>query len=295
MSRNVDDKTVGGFGREWSRFTQSDRELSAEQRARMFADYFAIFPWSALPAQGAVGIDVGCGSGRWAMLVAPRVAHLHLVDISAEALAVARVNLAGASNVTFHVAAVEDIPLPDGSLDFAYSLGVLHHVPDTARAIRDIARKLKPGAPFLLYLYYNFDNRPSWYRGLWQASTPLRLLISRLPYPLQVAVSQLFAVLVYWPLARLAWLLDAAGMLPQSWPLAYYRDKSLYVMRTDAFDRFCTRLEQRFTRAQIETMLRAAGFVDIRFSPAMPFWCAVANKSQMSDEGDRRAASDSDI
>ena len=118
MTRNVDDKTAGGFGREWSTFTQSDRELTAEQRARLFADYFAIFPWETLPAQGATGIDVGCGSGRWAALVAPRVARLHLLDVSAEALDVARANLANVSNVSFHLAAVEDIPLPDGSLDF---------------------------------------------------------------------------------------------------------------------------------------------------------------------------------
>jgi ubiquinone/menaquinone biosynthesis C-methylase UbiE len=278
MTRNVDERTASGFGREWSTFTQSDRKLTAEQRARLFADYFAIFPWEALPAEGAAGIDVGCGSGRWAVLVAPRVARLHLLDVSAEALAVARANLADAANVSFHLAAVEDIPLPDESLDFAYALGVLHHVPDTARAIGDIARKLRPGAPFLVYLYYAFDNRPPWYRMIWQASTAVRLNVSRLPHFLQIAISQPIAALVYWPLARLARILDASGMLPAAWPLSYYRDKSFYVMRTDAFDRFCTRLEQRFTRAQIEAMLRAAGFEDIRFSPTMPFWCAVGFK-----------------
>ena len=280
MTRNVDEKTAGGFGREWSTFTQSARKLSADQRARLFADYFAIFPWDALPAQGATGIDVGCGSGRWAALVAPRVTHLHLLDVNAEALAVARANLADAANVSFHLAAIEDIPLPDASLDFAYSLGVLHHVPDTTRAIADIARKLRPGAPFLVYLYYAFDNRPPWYRKVWEASTVVRMIVSRSPYFLQFAVSQTMATMVYWPMARLARVLDAAGMLPDSWPLAYYRDKSFYVMRTDAFDRFCTRLEQRFTRAQIETMLRAAGLEDIRFSPRMPFWCAVGFKAR---------------
>ena len=89
------------------------------ERARLFADYFAIFPWDTLPAQGATGMDVGCGSGRWAALVAPRVAHLHLLDVSAAALAVARANLADATNVSFHLAAVEAIPLPVASLEFA--------------------------------------------------------------------------------------------------------------------------------------------------------------------------------
>jgi hypothetical protein len=49
-------------------------------------------------------------------------------------------------------------------------------------------------------------------------------------------------------------------------------------MRTDAFDKFCTRLEQRFTRAQITGMLRAAGFDDIKFSQTEPFWVALAIK-----------------
>jgi SAM-dependent methyltransferase len=91
----------------------------------------------------SVGLDVGCGSGRWSVMVAPKVGHLHLLDASADALAVARQNLAEATNVSFHLASVGNIPLDDNSLDFAFSLGVLHHVPDTAAAIRAIATKLK--------------------------------------------------------------------------------------------------------------------------------------------------------
>jgi SAM-dependent methyltransferase len=190
----------------------------------------------------------------------------------------ARQNLSGTSNVSFQLAGVDAIPLPDNSLDFAYSLGVLHHVPDTAGAIRDVARKLKPGAPLLIYLYYAFDNRPSWYRAVWRISAGIRLAISRLPYVLRLGLSQLIALTIYWPLARMARGLDALGWLPRSWPLAYYRDKSFYVLRTDAFDRFCTRLEQRFTRTQIEAMLSSAGFAGILFSESEPYWCAVATK-----------------
>ncbi len=174
---------------------------------------------------------------------------------------------------------MNSIPLPDGSLDFAYSLGVLHHVPDTAAAIRDVARKLKHGAPLLIYLYYAFDNRPRWFRAIWHVSAWVRLVVSRLPYALRLAASQFIAATVYWPLARVARTLEAGGRLPGSWPLAYYRDKSFYVMRTDAFDRFCTRLEQRFTRAQIEAMLGSAGFTDVKFSQSEPYWCAVATKT----------------
>ncbi len=276
---NLDPQVARGFGREWSTFRQDTGHLSAQQRQEIFDDYFRIFPWHMLPPGGGIGIDVGCGTGRWSMLVSPRVEHLHLLDASAEALAVAKQNLSFAGNVSFHANSVADIPLPSQSLDFAYSLGVLHHVPDTRAAIAAIADKLKPGAPFLVYLYYALDNRPAWYRALWRMTNLARLVVSRLPHPLRLMVSQTIAVLVYWPLARGARLLSWCGLSARFLPLAYYADKSFYVMRTDAYDRFCTRLEKRFTRGEIENMLERAGFGDVRFSNSEPFWCAVGIKS----------------
>ncbi|MGE0564009.1 MAG: class I SAM-dependent methyltransferase [Pseudolabrys sp.] len=276
---NTDKPTVAGFGREWSTFTQGTDALHDADRQAIFDGYFAIFPWQRLPPE-ATGADIGCGSGRWATLVAPRVGHLHAVDAAEDALAVARQNLAGRPNVTFHHASVAKLPFAPRSLDFAYSLGVLHHVPDTAQAIRDVARALKPGAPFLIYLYYAFDNRSAAFRALWRLSNLGRIVLSRAPYAVQIAATTLIAMLVYWPLARVAALLDVVGALPRSWPLAFYRRRSFYVMRTDAFDRFCTRLEQRFTRNEIAAMLRDAGFTSVTFSENEPYWVAVGIAGQ---------------
>jgi len=83
--------------------------------------------------------------------------------------------------VQFHQVSVAASGLLPNSQDFGYSLGVLHHVPDTAAAIHSCAALLKPGAPLLLYLYYAFDNRPRWFRWIWQLSNAVRLLIRRLP------------------------------------------------------------------------------------------------------------------
>jgi ubiquinone/menaquinone biosynthesis C-methylase UbiE len=277
--KNVDAKVARGFGEEWSTFRQSESSLAGAQRATIFENYFHIFPWRSLPPDGGIGADIGCGTGRWAMMVAPRVAHLHLVDVSPDAIAVARENLKGQDNVSFHVNSVGNIPLPARSLDFAFSLGVLHHVPDTQGAIDAIAGKLKPGAPFLVYLYYAFDNRPKWYRALWLPSNVIRLAVSRLPHRLRIMISETIAAVVYWPLARLAALLSSIGLKRDSLPLSWYADKSFYVMRTDAYDRFCTRLEKRFTRTEIQQMLTQAGFEQIRFSDSAPYWCAVGLKT----------------
>ena len=275
VAANAFADVVDGFGDEWSRFDQS--ALDDEELQEMFDDYFSIFPWSKV-SKTAIGVDFGCGSGRWARLVAPRVGTLHCVDASAEALAVAAKNLSGQPNCRLHHASVAQLPLPDAFADFGYSLGVLHHVPDTQAAIQSCAAKLKSGAPFLLYLYYRFDNRAAWFRLLWRLSESLRFIVSRLPKPLRYAVSQLLAILFYWPLSRAAGFLERRGLNVDSFPLSSYRNRSLYVLRNDALDRFGTRVERRFTRAEIETMMRTAGFRDIVFSDHQPYWCAVGVK-----------------
>lgn len=272
---NVDRDTVDGFGREWTSFDQTALD-DTEARA-LFAQYFAVFPWHQLPAQ-AEGFDLGCGSGRWARLVAARVGRLHCVDASEAALAVARRALSRHDNCEFHHADVAAMPLPEASMDFGYALGVLHHVPDTAAGIANCVAKLKPGAPLLIYLYYAFDQRPAWFRALWRASDVLRRAISRAPYALRYALCQVLAMTVYWPLARGARGLEGLGLEVGGLPLSAYRNKSFYTMRTDALDRFGTRLEQRFTRGEIEAMMRQAGLTDIRFHTGEPFWCAVGNK-----------------
>lgn len=271
MNPNVDNRVVNDFGDEWNRFDQS--RLSSDESREVFHAYFSIFPWEKLP-QDAVGFDLGCGSGRWAKWVAPRAGTLHCIDPS-DAIEVAKRNLSDHENCVFHKAGVDNIPLPDSSADFCYSLGVLHHVPDTAAGIEACVRKLKPGAPFLVYLYYAFDNRPQWFRLLWKLSDAGRRILSNAPQGVKHICCDLISIFVYWPLARMARLLEKTGLNVENFPLSCYRHRSYYVMRTDALDRFGTRLEKRFTREQIKKMMEAAGLRDILFSDNFPYWVAI--------------------
>ncbi len=272
---NYDAKTVEGFGREWSQFDQS--QLTTVELQEIFDSYFKIFPWAVLPPK-AHGFDMGCGTGRWARLVAPRVGRLYCIDASPQALSVAERNLKELANCEFVAASVDNLPLADASMDFGYSLGVLHHVPDTAAGIKACVQKLKPGAPLLVYLYYAFDNRPRWFRLLWRLSDTLRRLISNLPFKLRHFLAELIALCVYWPLARAARLLEGFGLNVAAFPLSFYRHRSFYTMRTDALDRFGTSLEQRFTAAEIQRMLLDAGLERIEFNDAPPHWCALGYK-----------------
>jgi len=274
--KNIDPVTVASFGDEWTRFDQN--AMPEQEAQKVFEEYFAVFPWGDLPAN-AEGFDMGCGSGRWSRWVAPKVGRLHCIDPS-DAIDVAKTNLASYDNLTFHRASVDGQSLQPASQDFGYSLGVLHHVPDTQAAIRSCVDLLKPGAPLLLYLYYAFDNRPWWFRALWRLSDGARRLICKMPSWLKHATTDLIALLVYLPLAKLSLLAERMGLNATSIPLYYYRNHGFYTMRTDARDRFGTPLEQRFTRPQIAEMMISAGLVDVRFSEAAPYWCAVGFKEQ---------------
>lgn len=270
---NIDEKTVEGFGREWAAYDQST--LRESERLALFNAYFSILDFTG----GGEGFDLGCGSGRWAKLVAPKVRKLHCIDPAAAAVDVAKRNLAGILNVEFHQAASDCIPLADESQDFGYALGVLHNIPNTEQAMCDCVAKLKPGGQFLVYLYYRFDNRPAWFRTLWRSSDAARQLISRLPFPLRKGLTSVAAALIYWPVARTARLLERTGRRVDHFPLSGYRHSSFYSMRTDALDRFGTRLEQRFTRAEIQAMMERCGLERIRFREGAPYWVACGRKA----------------
>jgi len=276
VEKNADDVTIESFNSEWVHFDQS--ALSEEEHEKLYLAYFEIFPFNELP-EDAEGFDMGCGTGRWARRVAPRVGKLNCIDPALGALDVARKNLSSTNNVNFINAGVSDNALPRQSQDFGYSLGVLHHIPDTYEAMRSCVELLKPGAPFLVYLYYNFENRPRWFRNVWRMSELIRTAVSKLPDKSKVVVTDFLAAGIYWPLARFSRLLEALKIDPSFMPLSNYRCSSFYTMRTDSRDRFGTPLEQRFSRAEITDMMTRCGLTAIVFSETEPYWVALGRKS----------------
>jgi ubiquinone/menaquinone biosynthesis C-methylase UbiE len=276
MKKNFDDDVIKDFGNEWEVYDQS--MVDHGELRKQFLSYFKLFPWSENMIQG-VGADFGCGTGRWAKFVAEKVGFLLCLDASGKAISVAKKNLLNKKNCHLLQGRIDSLPILDNSLDFAYSLGVLHHLPKTANAIDKCVRKLKSGAPFLIYLYYAFDNRPKWYFLIWKCSDLIRRAISKSPFYIKYFLSNVIALIVYLPLAKLSFLLEKMKFNVSNIPLSEYKTKSFYTMRTDSLDRFGTRLEQRFTQKQIQIMMESAGLVDIKFSDSAPYWCAIGIKS----------------
>jgi SAM-dependent methyltransferase len=250
--------------------------MSDEESLKIFNEYFSIFPWNLI-SDRSEGFDMGCGSGRWARWMAEKVGILNCIDPS-DAIEISKNNLKNFKNINYFRASVDDDIQLTASQDFGYSLGVLHHIPDTQAALSSCVKLLKPGAPFLVYLYYSFDNRSKLYRFIWKVSDLIRRLIFILPSFLKHWLTDCIAILIYYPLTRIALAAERCGIDISNIPLSYYKDHSLYTMRTDARDRFGTPLEQRFSKEKIHNMMLEAGLDEIKFSSNAPFWCAVGYK-----------------
>ena len=274
--KNIDKKTVEDFGEEWNKYNQSS--IPDEELKKSWNQYFDMFSFEEL-SNDSEGFDMGCGSGRWAKFVANKVHLLNCIDPSEKALNVAKRNLSNFSNIRYFNASVNDNILKENSQDFGYCLGVLHHIPDTLEGIKACAKLLKKNAPFLLYLYYNFENRSSFFKLIWRLSDFIRKIISSLSPKTKIFITSIIAYLIYYPLARFAFISEKLGIDVSNLPLSDYRNKSFYFMKTDALDRFGTRLEKRFSKDEIKRMLQEAGFRDIRFSKNMPFWVSISRKS----------------
>ena len=279
LDKNLEKKVIQDFGNEWNNFDQS--AIKNLELKKAFNQYFKIFPKSYLNKK-LEGFDMGCGSGRWSKIIAPKVKKLNCIDPSLKALNIAKNNLKKNKNIFYYNKSVNEKTLKKNSQDFGYCLGVLHHITDTQKGINSCYKALKKNSPFLVYLYYRFDNKPLWFKLIWICSDFFRKFISYLPFSVKKIITLLIALTIYYPLSKISRIFDKLGFDVSNFLLSDYRNKSFYFMATDSLDRFGTKLEKRFTKEEIKKMLSNAGFKNIKFSNNTPYWVAIAWKKKNS-------------
>src|SRR5436190_11645830 len=106
-------------------------------------------------ARGLRVLEIGCGLGTDGAEFAKAGADYAGVDLTDAAVELARKNfeLLGLRG-DFRTADAENLDFADETFDLVYSHGVLHHTPDTARAVAEIHRVLKPGGRATVMLYH---------------------------------------------------------------------------------------------------------------------------------------------
>jgi len=272
--KNIDKKVVYEFGEEWLKFNDFDEiniKLSGDK-------YFDIID-EKIVNKNTYALDIGCGTGRWTKYLSSKAGFIEAVDPS-NAIFVADKLLREVENVRLTKASVDTLPFPDETFDFAMSVGVLHHIPDTQQALDDCVKKVKKGGYFYVYLYYNLDKRGVLFKFLFKLADVVRGVVSKLPGRLKKIICDILAVIIYMPLILWVEFLVFIGLrkLAKQMPLSFYCNKSFFTIRNDALDRFGTRLEQRFSEKEVKKMMQNCGLTDILISPGVPYYHAVGKR-----------------
>ncbi len=271
---NIDKKVVNDFGEEWLKF----HDFSDDLIKKAGEEYFDVVD-EKMVNKNSYAIDIGCGTGRWTKYLSSRAGFIEAVDPS-NAIFAADILLREVKNVRLTKASVDTLPFADETFDFAMSVGVLHHIPDTQQALRDCVKKVKKGGYFYVYLYYNLDKRGFLFKSLFRLSDILRGIISKLPSKIKKIVCDILAVLIYMPLILWVRFLIFVGLdkFADKMPLSVYKNKPFFNIRSDALDRFGTSLEKRFSAIEVRNMMLECGLTDILISPSAPYYHAIGKK-----------------
>ena len=271
---NIDNEVVKSFGDEWLKFHDFSDEIIHD----IAKEYFDILNDSIVNKHTYM-LDIGCGTGRWTKFLTQKAGFIEAVDPS-NAIFAADKLLGNTENVRLTKASIDTLPFNDETFDFAMSIGVLHHIPDTQKAMQDCVKKVKRGGYFYCYLYHNLETRGWWFKTLYWLSNQLRKIVCRLPAGMKRFVSDILAIVIYMPLVLWVRFLVLIGLrkIAVKMPLSAYNNKSFFVIRNDALDKFGTSLEQRFSKKQVEEMMRNCGLENIVISPLTPFYHAIGRK-----------------
>lgn len=271
--QNLDQRVIDGFGHEWATFDYMG-DQDKESLDAQFLAYTSPIKLADYSKEYSVAADFGAGSGRWTSRLIPYFSKIYALEPSKGAVNVLSKKFSNESSIEILRETIGLNSIPDESLDMAMSLGVLHHIPNTGKAIQDIAYKIKPGGVFLCYLYYKLNDKPFYYRAMFRISNLFRNVISRMPQFMRTCIAKVIARVVYLPLALTSKKLSQRGLNVTNFPLHHYANMPFVVLQNDALDRFGTRLELRFSKEDIIKMLEEANFdlTTLVFSDVEPFW-----------------------
>jgi 2-polyprenyl-3-methyl-5-hydroxy-6-metoxy-1,4-benzoquinol methylase len=242
---------TGSFGYQWNAFAQS--QLDSANGTSRSRDTFV--EKTGLPIESLRGkrvLDAGCGMGRFAEVCIQAGADVHAIDLSTAVEAAAR-NLGHHPNVSFYQADIMNLPFHDGTFDIVYSIGVLHHTPDTKRAFLSLSRLVKPGGLIVIWVYATI---PHYVIG----GELLRLVTPRLPKPLLLKMSK-----VAIPLYHVHRLPVVGRVSSALLPTSVNPDPEWRWL--DTFDWYSPRYQWKHTYDEVEGWFREAGLIDIAREP----------------------------
>ncbi len=241
------DAYAESFGDEWHRFrtVQIDSANGTRESEEGFGLKTGLGP---ADVRGRLVLDAGVGAGRYAEVMARWGGEVVGVDLT-RAVDAAAQNLRSWPDAHLIQADILALPFRDDTFDVAYSIGVLHHTPDTAAAFRRVAATVKKGGYLAVYVYQA--------GGLMRyVSDALRVVTTRLPRGV-VYYGSLAAVPLYY-VHRLPLIGRVIGILLPTIDHPRWRWRWL-----DTFDWYTPRYQWKHRYPEVIRWFRDAGFTDL--------------------------------
>jgi SAM-dependent methyltransferase len=270
-------RTFESFGFEWNTFD----DVRGEDE-KFWKRISTGLPMGELVRR--VGLDAGCGKGRYTRFLAPYLEYLVALDGSPAVAAAAR-NLAELPNVMVVKSDLRTAPFANSTFGFVSSIVVLHHLEDPKAGFFKLLSLLAPGGIMFLYLYSAATTRGLRKAGLAVARC-LRRATIRMPHRLLrilcIPIAGVLKILFVVPGE-----IGEKAKVPQlaALPLSTYRGKSFRSLWLDTFDRLSAPVEHRFSWPELEGWFNQAGMQVVSVIEDAG-WYVVARKDPMSESQD---------
>ncbi len=233
-------ETIRDFGRQWSVFRDNEGFYGSME---LFSDI--LYPFlNADEIRDCRVAEIGSGTGRIVNMVLEAGAKYVVALEPSDAFEVLCQNIKQPEKVNCVKMRGDQLPA-DGNLDYIFSIGVLHHIPDPKPVIEAAFRALRPGGRFLVWLYGKEGNA-----SYLTVVILLRVLTKRLPH---FALSAL-ARIACWPLLFYMKLCHRLSLPLQEYMVAVFEKMSPEKQRLIIYDQLNPAYPKYYTKSEVEKL-----------------------------------------
>ena len=260
-----ENKTINDFGRQWSIYRDNEGFYGS---MKLFSDIISPF-LNADKIMDCRVAEIGSGTGRIVNMLLEAGAKYVVALEPSDAFELLCRNIKQPEKVICLKITGEELPAY-GDLDYVFSIGVLHHIPDPKPVVEAAFNALRPGGHLLVWLYGKEGN--SLFLALVR---PLRALTKRLPHFLLAFLVEI----MYWPLVLYIKLCHWLPLPLREYMLPVLERMSPEKRRLIIYDQLSPEYAKYYTRFDAEKLLSDGKFENVQIHHRHGYsWTVIGTK-----------------